>query len=48
MVDGYEVLKAMELCGTSSGDLIFDVVIIRCGLGHGQDHLTISFVLMHL
>lgn len=36
MVDGYEVLKAMELCGTSSGDLLFDIAIIRCGLGLGK------------
>eukprot|EP00210_Caulerpa_lentillifera_P000060 g57.t1 len=37
VVSGYEILKAMELCAAPSGDLLFDISILRCGVGTGDD-----------
>ncbi len=31
VVEGYEVVKAIEACGSRSGDTAFDVMIADCG-----------------
>lgn len=35
VIDGFEVVKAMEAAGSSSGDTAFDVIIAHCGKADG-------------
>lgn len=37
MVEGYNVVKAIESCGSRSGDTAFDVMIADCGQLEGGE-----------
>lgn len=41
VVDGYQVVKAMEAVGSSGGDTAFDVIIAHCGKADGAGTLVL-------
>lgn len=49
VIDGFQVVKAMEAVGSSSGDTAFDVIIAHCGKSDGagmiSDLLTLLVIL---
>lgn len=43
VIDGFQVVKAMEAVGSSSGDTAFDVIIAHCGKSDGAGTISDFF-----
>lgn len=49
VIDGFQVVKAMEAVGSSSGDTAFDVIIAHCGKADGagtESHCLTLFAVL--